>query len=222
MKRIISAVLTILIVSINASAQKKLVQDKELTLKIMDLTPGGVTISGKEKKKYECFKSNEPIEWLKQDAYIVIKIPEDITDIDLEGNYITLLYAGETPRLCAKDIKDDNNWFWIFVKGTISKGTIVKNITQYFSRVFDMYEDELIIVLPEVLAEGAWYIFESLENGKSFYCLKEDQKPLIKITREMLDSIDFNGKQIKLRVWYKNGYNPRKAITDCMIINYND
>ena len=203
MKRIISLLVLNLVVSLFASAQNT----NHTTFRIMNVTPNGVKISGKIKKQYDTFNEIDKIQWLTSPASMVVS---PLTD--MPNKYVW--YKGVSRKMSAGDVDNGTDllFWWIKFNKSSAKGSI------NFNQEFLMYGNELIIELPEVLKEGEGYEFVSLETGKSFGCKKEDQKPLIMITKDMLDSVGFNGKSIRLKVLYHNYYNQPKVVSESMII----
>lgn len=226
MRSIINSILLSLLVSISATAQ-----DAEYTFRIMNVTPNGVMISGKTMVQYDTYNETETIQWLKNDASMVVK---PLMDYPLDNQRIW--YKGISAKVSSKDKKGQkpDMFWWIKKNMTSSKGSSKGKRTfswecyrplcsgnSTFDAEFLMYGNELIIELPEVLKEGEGYEFVSIETGKSFGCMKDDEKPLILITRDMLDSVGFNGKSIRLKVLYHNYYNQPKVVSESMtIINY--
>lgn len=205
MKRGISLALFIFGLWINISAQKFVV---------VNVTPKGVCISGKVIERKDTIDWNEKITWLKKENCSMVVMPlNDIKYKDKHGRQQEWLAFTKRTVSAIDGMDEKDNFFWWLVYNTaMTKGGVG------FNNKFYMYEDELVIELPNVLKEGEGYQFVSLFNGKSFYCDYDDEKPLIYITRKMLDSIGFDGKSIRLKVLYINNYNPPKEITDSMII----
>ena len=213
MKRLINFIALVLFVSANCVAQ-----DANHTFRIMNLTPDGVKISDKIVEQYDCFNETEKITWLKKPSSMIVKPQVDIRYVDLE-NKQRIWYKGVTAKVNSSDKNHEKSdlFWWIKYNKSSSKG----NEEFSFDGEFLMFENELIIEIPEILDKGQGYMFVSLENGKSFYSINEDSKPLIMITRDKLDSIGFNGKAIKLKVLYLNYYNEPKVVSESMtIINY--
>ena len=211
MKRLISIFAIITVFCSIVSAQSTL-----NIFRIMNVTPGCVKISGKVVVRYDYFNETEKIEWLNDNANMVVKPLNDYMD---KASNQCLWYKGITVKVSASDKynpEKPNLFWWIKYNRTSTKG----NIGELFVGEYDMYGDELIVELPQVLKDGQGYGFVSLENEKSFFCEKDDKKPLIRITREMLNSIGFNGDSIALKVYYYNYKNDPELISDSMIIKY--
>ena len=209
MKRIANLFLLCLLISANVAAQ-----DARIEFKIMDVTPNGLKISGKVAERYQIYYSDDELVWLKENASMVVKPQADLHFKDEYGNPC-IWYKGVTKKISAKDRnnpREPSLFWWLVFNGAISKGGNVD-----FAEEFTMFEDELIIEIPEVLKENQWYKFESLETGKSFVSEKDEKKPLIRITRQMLDSIGLNGDSVTLKVIYLNHY-VKSDVTDSMII----
>ena len=224
MTKIINSILMSILVPISSATA----QDAKYTFRIMNVTPNCVMISGKTMVQYDTFDETETIQWLKNDASMVVK---PLMDYPLDNQRIW--YKGISAKVSSEDEKGPkpDMFWWIKKNMSSSKGSPngeevsswqcyrpLKPWNSIFDAEFDMYGNELIIKLPEVLKEGEGYEFVSFETGQSFGCIKEDQKPLIMITKEMLDSVGFNGKSIRLKVLYHNYYNPPKVVSESMII----
>lgn len=210
MKKNVSTILINLVICIIASTQSIIAstQNRNDTLKIMDITPNAVEISGVVKKQYDYFNPSEQIEWKTTNAIMKVKAQVDLKYKDSKGND-EIWYKSTIRTILAADNKTSNKFsirWWIRHNPTMSKGN-----SSIFENTFEMYEDELVIIIPKILEKGEGYRFESVINGKSFYCEKHDEKPLIRITKEMLDSIGFNKKSIELYVWYVNYYDEDKV-----------
>lgn len=211
MKKIIN-VSVLLLMCLNIAAQ-----NPRHEFRIMHVSPNGVKIADKVMEEYDLFNETQEIKWLKPDASMVVKAQTDIPFTPQGGKTQMWWYKGTSLKVRAKDSfgKKNNLFWWIKLNKANAKGNAD------FSQKFDMYENELIIELPEVLKKNQGYRFESISNGKSFFSINEDEKPLIKITREFLDSIGFDGDSIVLKVYYYNGHNIPKLISDSMkIVNH--
>lgn len=206
--RIIINVSVLLLICLNIAAQ-----NPRHEFRIMHVTPNGVKIADKVMKKYDLFNETQEIKWLKSDASMVVKAQTDIPFTPQGGKTQMWWYKGTALKVRAKDHfgQKDNLFWWIKLNKANAKGNAD------FSQKFDMYENELIIEVPEVLKKGQGYRFESISNGKSFYSRYNNEKPLIMITRNSLDSIDFDGDSIVLRVYYSDN-NIEQLLTDSMII----
>lgn len=193
-----------------------LAQSKENIFEVLNVSPNRVKISNKVAKEEDTFNETENIEWCDKNAIMVVA---PIKDVLFKGEIIW--YQGVSVKVKALDCgfaensKRSNLFWWI----KYNKSSCKSGADPYlFRKEYYMFRNELVIELPNVLKEGEGYQFVSLSNGKSFYCDYDDEKPLIYITRKMLDSIGFDGKSIRLKVLYINNYNPPKEITDSMII----
>ena len=193
-------------------------QETKYDCKVMNVTPNGVKIAGRVVQQYDSIYSGQTVEWLKENAKIEIKPLQNLkyNYIIAGKEYDDILYKGViyTARPLPHRDKYSLLWWIKFNKASYKSTKIPDSL---FGKEFDMYEDELIIEVPEVLKKGQGYRFESISNGKSFYSRYNNEKPLIMITRNSLDSIDFDGDSIVLRVYYSDN-NIEQLLTDSMII----
>ena len=56
-----------------------------------------------------------------------------------------------------------------------------------------------------------------MSTGRCFYSKNHDKSPLILITRDMLDSVGFDGRSVKLKVYFVNNYD-ENLVTELMVI----
>lgn len=212
MSKSIYLVFLFLFVHMNVSAQ-----GLKGKFKVMEVTPNGVMVAGKVVERYDTLDGNGAVVWRKSNAHMILKPLADISFKGKEERWSCEFYKGVLYKV--RDIyKNSQNHknkklLW-WMKRNKSSG---KGVNEFSDGELFMYEDELVIELPGRLMSGQGYKFESVSTGRCFYSKNHDKSPLILITRDMLDSVGFDGRSVKLKVYFVNNYD-ENLVTELMVI----
>lgn len=211
MSKSIYLVFLFLFVHVNVSAQG--LKDK---VKVMEVTPNGVMVAGKVVERYDTLEGNGAVVWRKSNAHMILKPLADTSFKEKGEKWPCEFYKGVLYKV--RDIyknsqihKNKKLLWWMKRNKSSDKGVVD------FSGEHFMYGDELVIELPGRLMSGQGYKFESVSTGGCFYSKNHDKSPLILITRDMLDSVGFDGEPVKLKVYFINNYD-EKLETELMVI----
>lgn len=210
MSKSIYLVFLSLFVYMNVNAQG--LKDK---VKVMEVTPNGVMVAGKVVERYDTLDGNGAVVWRKSNAHMILKPLADIFDeMPFYKGCVYRIYCG--PEENSRE-RYDLLW-WIKYCNTAAKSSKKGNDDgKVFDREHFMYGDELVIELPWRLMSGQGYKFESVSTGGCFYSKNHDKYPLILITRDMLDSVGFDGRSVKLKVYFVNNYD-ENLVSELMVI----
>jgi hypothetical protein len=185
--------------------------------KVMEVTPNGVMVAGKVVERYDTLEGNGAVVWRKSNAHMILKPLADTSFKEKGEKWPCEFYKGVLYKV--RDIyknsqihKNEKLLWWMKRNKSSGKGGDVIFDGEHF-----MYEDELVIELPGRLMNGQGYKFESVSTGRCFYSKNHDKYPLILITRDMLDSVGFDGEPVKLKVYFINNYD-EKLVTELMVV----
>lgn len=182
--------------------------------KVMEVTPNGVMVAGKVVEQYDTLELNGTVVWLKSKAHMNLKsLANSFDEMPIYKGNVYRIYCGPEEN----SLKRLDLFWWIKHYNASYKGPS-KSDRNVFDGEHFMYEDSLVIELPEKLSDGEGYEFVSQVNGMSFYSANHEEYPLILITKKMLDSIGCDGEMIKLKVLFINNNNKPRKISDSMII----
>ncbi len=212
MSKSIYWVFLFLFVHMNVSAQG--LKDK---VKVMEVTPNGVMVAGKVVERYDTLDGNGAVVWRKSNAHMILKPLADTSFKEGGEKWPCEFYKGVLYKVCniyknSPDYKNRKLLWWMKRNKSSGKGGDVNFAGEHF-----MYEDELVIELPGRLMSGQGYKFESVSTGGCFYSKNHDKSPLILITRDMLDSVGFDGEPVKLKVYFINNY-VEELVPELMVI----
>lgn len=212
MSKSIYLIFLFLFVHMNVSAQ-----GLKGKFKVMEVTPNGVMVAGKVVERYDTLDGNGAVVWRKSNAHMILKPLADISFKGKEERLSCVFYKGVLYKVCniyknSQECKNQKLLWWMKRNESSSKGGGMIFVGEHF-----MYEDELVIELPGRLMSGQGYKFESVSTGRCFYSKNHDKSPLILITRDMLDSVGFDGGPVKLKVYFINNYD-EKLVTELMVV----
>lgn len=191
MKRVI-----LILVILLSTTIVSICQSRETQFVIVNPPSRTILVNDKTAEVKQIITDKDSITWLSDDANMRIMPLSDYIYEDASGHrqtwYKGVVY-GISPLPGEK--KKNNLFWWIKYNKSSTKG-----IELSFDQTFFMLDDTLTIERPKVLDKGEIFEFVSIDNGRSFCAVNDKTKPLIYITKGMLDSIGFDGKTIMLKV----------------------
>lgn len=210
MSKSIYLIFLFLLVHMNVNAQ-----GLKGKFKVMEVTPNGVMVAGKVVERYDTLDGNSAVVWRKSNAHMILKPLANISFKGEEEKWSCEFYKGVLYKVRNiynyKNSQEKLLW-WMKRNESSSKG-----VNEFSDGELFMYEDELVLELPGRLMNGQGYKFESVSTGRCFYSKNHDKYPLILITRDMLDSVGFDGGSVKLKVYFINNYDER-LVSELMVI----
>lgn len=191
MKRVILILILLL-----STEKLSICQSKEPQFMIVNIQSQTVLVNEEPAEVKQIITGKDSITWLSDDADMRIMPLSDYIYED-SSNHKQTWYKGVVYGISPipSEKKNNNLFWWIKYNKSSTKG-----IEFSFDQIFFMNDDTLIIERPMVLNKDEKFEFVSIENGRSFCAVNDKTKPLIYITKDMLNSIGFDGTTIILKV----------------------